>query len=349
MESRYALVGLNTGTVFVDLSVPTAPIYLGILPAQTTNPSVRDVKVLSDTAYVTSEAADHGMQIFDLTRLRLVAAPPVTFTVDAHYSQIGRAHNVVVNATAQEAYVVGSQDDDRDCGAGLHIIDLSVPLSPTFKSCFSADGYTHDAQCVAYHGPDPDYFGQQICFNFNTDTLTIVDVSGKPVQISRSSYTGSSYPHQGWLTEDQRFLVMNDEGDEADFGHNTRTRIWDVSDLDAPFVSGLFDGPNPSVDHNLYVHEKYVYAANYSSGMQILDAGDICNGNLTLAAYFDTHPEDNAVAYSGAWSAYPYFASGIVIVSSIAEGLFVLQHDLGPAGDQDCPTEFNYFPLIAMP
>ena len=33
--------------------------------------------------------------------------------------------------------------------------------------CFDDDGYTHDAQCVIYNGPDEDYQGQEICFNSN--------------------------------------------------------------------------------------------------------------------------------------------------------------------------------------
>ena len=34
------------------------------------------------------------------------------------------------------------------------MIDMHNPLVPTFAGCFSADGYTHDAQCINYDGPD---------------------------------------------------------------------------------------------------------------------------------------------------------------------------------------------------
>ena len=52
-------------------------------------------------------------------------------------------------------------------------------------------------------------------------------------QLSRVGYTGAEYVHQGWLSEDQRFFFMNDELDEyrSDDPMNTRTRVWDVSDL----------------------------------------------------------------------------------------------------------------------
>lgn len=35
------------------------------------------------------------------------------------------------------------------------------------------------AQCVIYTGPDAKYQGKEICFNYNEDSLTIVDVSDK--------------------------------------------------------------------------------------------------------------------------------------------------------------------------
>ena len=41
---------------------------------------------------------------------------------------------------------------------GLHAVDVSNPLNPTFAGCFAEDGYTHDAQCVIYNGPDARYF-----------------------------------------------------------------------------------------------------------------------------------------------------------------------------------------------
>ena len=37
---------------------------------------------------------------------------------------------------------------------GLHAIDVSDPLNPQFAGCYDEDGYTHDAQCVIYRGPD---------------------------------------------------------------------------------------------------------------------------------------------------------------------------------------------------
>jgi hypothetical protein len=79
---EYALVGRSSGTAFVDISNPTRPIYVGNLPTRTAVSSWRGIKVFSNHAFMVSEAIDHGIQVFDLTRLRDVTAPPVTFRGD---------------------------------------------------------------------------------------------------------------------------------------------------------------------------------------------------------------------------------------------------------------------------
>ena len=42
---EYAIVGLNNGTAFIDISQPANPVYLGKLPTHTTNSLWRDIKV----------------------------------------------------------------------------------------------------------------------------------------------------------------------------------------------------------------------------------------------------------------------------------------------------------------
>ena len=68
----------------------------------------------------------------------------------------------------------------------------------------------------------------------------------------------------------------------------------------------------------------YVYQSNYESGLRILDIEDI--SNPVEVAYFDTDPISNRISFEyGVWSSYPYFKSGIVVISSMEQGLFVLQ------------------------
>jgi len=327
---EYALVGRSTGTAFVDISNPIQPIYVGNLPPHTLPSAWRGIKVFANHAFIVSEAVDHGMQVFDLTQLRNVTAPPVTFSETAHYAGFGSTHTLAVNTSTGFAYAVGT----RTCEGGLHVVDVRTPAAPRTAGCFSLDGYTHETQCVVYTGPDTVYRGREICLNSNEDTLTIVDATDKleQVQLARTGYGGSAYTHQGWLTEDQRFFLVNDEGDEQAFRHATRTWIWDVSDLDAPTLLTYYDGPTPSIDHNLYVRGNLVYETNYRSGLRVLDASAVAQGALRELAFFDIYPLDDNPSFNGAWTSYPFFSSGSVVVNGIEQGLFVVRPRVSPTG-----------------
>jgi choice-of-anchor B domain-containing protein len=324
---EYALVGRSSGTAFVDLSDPYHPIYLGNLPRPTESSDSlwRGIKVYANHAFIVSEAANHGMQIFNLTRLRNVVSPPVTFTEDAHYSGFLRAHTIAINEETGFAYAAGSRAGIT-CESGLHMVDIHNPLAPVFAGCVGQDGYTHETQCVSYHGPDTIYLGHEICFSSNEDTLTIVDVTNKsaPVQLSRTTYTGVGYTHQGWLTENQAYFLLDDELDEVRTGVNSSTYIWNIADLDAPSMTGVYRGPSTSIDHNLYIRGNRAYESNYRSGLRILDISNIGAASLSEVAFFDVFSIDDLPQFNGAWSNYPFFSSGIVIVGGIEQGLFVL-------------------------
>lgn len=185
---EFAIIGLEDGTGFVEITNPSGPVYLGKLPTHTFSSSWRDIKTYANHAYIVSEASNHGMQVFDLTQLLTVTSGPLTFSNTAHYSNVGNAHNIVINENTGYAYIVGGTNG---CGGGLHMVDISTPASPVQAGCYGGDGYTHDAHCVIYNGPDSTYVGNEICFCANEDTITIVDVTNKasPSQLSRTTYS----------------------------------------------------------------------------------------------------------------------------------------------------------------
>ncbi|MYB98494.1 MAG: choice-of-anchor B family protein, partial [Gemmatimonadetes bacterium] len=333
----WALVGRSDATAFVDLSDPTRPRYAGELPL--TEGAIenlwRDIKVYRDHAFIVADGAgSHGVQIFDLTQLRDAAGPPVTFAETARYDGIHSAHNIVINEETGMAYAVGSSMGGETCGGGLHMIDVRTPAEPVFAGCFadretgrSGTGYSHDAQCVVYQGPDEDYQGREICFGANETALSIADVTDRenPVAIARGEYPNVAYAHQGWLTEDHRYFFMGDELDEAQGGvERTRTLIWDVADLDDPLLLKEHFAETGTIDHNQYIRGNRLYQANLMSGLRVLDISDV--ENPVEIGFFDTVPDDTGLpAFGGAWSNYPFFESGIVVVSSWGEGLFVVR------------------------
>jgi choice-of-anchor B domain-containing protein len=341
---EYVIAGRENGTAIVDISDPKRPVYLANLPTSAIDNRIwRDIKVYADHAFIVSESLQHGMQVLDLTRLRNIdrADAPVTLTEDALYKQFETAHNIAINEDSGFAYAVGARNLDRslNCQGGLHMIDISEPTNPSFAGCFAEHGYMHDTQCVIYRGPDARFHGREICFNSNPpggglagpDFVSIADVTDKsaPVALSRTPYAGNSFSHQGWLTEDQAFFLHGDEGDELDFGHPTRTLVWDVSDLTAPAVVGTYFSSAEATDHNMYVKNRYVFQSNYRAGLRVLDLRSVTAGDLREVAFFDVYPPNDDPGFGfGTWSNYPYFNSGVVAVHGY-QGLWLLKPRLG--------------------
>ncbi len=323
---EYALMGLGNGTAFVDITDPVNPIYLGKLPTHTDSSTWRDIKVYNDHAFIVSEAGGHGMQVFDLTRLRNVTNAPETFTEDAHYDGFGHCHNIVINEETGYAFAVGTST----FGGGPHFVNIQDPVNPVAAGGFSGDNYCHDAQVVIYNGPDSDYTGREIFFGSNEDRISIVDVTNKnnPIAISNGFYGSVDYTHQGWLTEDQRYFMIGDELDESNFGFNTRTIIFDLSDLDNPVVHFEYEADVAAIDHNGYVKGNEFYLSSYRAGLRVFDISDIENQNMAETKFFDTYPTSNSARFDGAWSVYPYFASGSIVISDIDRGLFVVRDHL---------------------
>lgn len=323
---EYAIVGTTNSTAFVDISDPVNPIFLGRINTETSTSYWRDVKVYNNHAFIVADAVGaHGMQVFDLTRLRLGVDADLTYTPDTVYTGVNSCHNIVINESEGYAYLVGC----NTYSGGVTFIDISNPTNPVDVGGHSADGYTHDAQVVTYNGPDTDYTGQEILIASNANKVVILDVTNKSsvVKISEISYSQIGYTHQGWFTDDQRYFILGDETDEQNYGINTRTLVFDFLDLDNPTLSSTYSGPTTAIDHNGYVLGDKFYLANYRAGLRVLDITNIsaASNSMTEIGYFDTYPTSNGTAFNGAWSVYPYFASGNIIISDIERGLFVVR------------------------
>jgi choice-of-anchor B domain-containing protein len=322
---------------------PENPVLVGVLPTRGTPDYVlwRDAKVLGNYAYIVSEVSGSGLQIFDLTQLR-GRTDPTIFTSTASYDEFSYAHNIHINEATETAYVVGS----NTCGngeenGGLHMVDLSDPVNPTFAGCAVVDdagnqpesnNYVHDVECVVYDGPDRTYRGREICFGSNENAVVIYDVTDRsaPRILSATTYENATYTHQGSLTEDRRYFLFADELDEQQHGINTTTYVLDVSDLDAPPEPKPFVQETEAIDHNMYVHGNRVIQSNYTAGVRILDftSASLAEGRLEEVGYFDVVPGTDFPEFAGTWSNYRFPGSGTLVASTIeneSAGMFVLQ------------------------
>ena len=117
-------------------------------------------------------------------------------------------------------------------------------------------------------------------------------------------------------------------------GHTT-TYVVDITDLAWPVFRGVYHSPVRSIDHNQYVIDGVSYQSNYGSGLRVVDVRSVAatNGSsdgFMQAGFFDCRPEDDAVGgevtFDGAWSVYPYFKSGYILLNSIERGVFSLKY-----------------------
>ena len=322
-NKEYALMGLNIGTAFVDITNPNEAIYLGKLQTASQNSSWRDIKVFNNYAFIVSEAPNHGMQVFDLTKLRNVTNAPANLTADTRYTGFGNAHNIVINEDTGFAYAVGTSGFN----GGPHFVDITDPLNPVAAGGYAMDDYSHDAQVITYNGPDNDYSGKEILIGSNENEVAIVDVTDKtsPKSISTVTYSNIGYTHQGWFTEDHKYFIVGDELDETGFGFDTRTLIFDFTDLDNPSLKMTYTGPTSAIDHNGYVKGNTFYLASYTAGIRTIDISGIAGEVMTEIGFFDTYPQHNNAAFNGVWNVYPYLPSGNIIISDIDRGLFIVR------------------------
>ena len=297
--------------------------------------SWREIKTYKNYALIVSDGSGdhHGIQFFDLTHLRGVVTPK-HFTEDAHYD-LGSIHDIVVNEGSGFAYAVGVNGGGEGCGGGLHMVDIHASAAlPKFAGCFadagtgrSKTGYTHDAQCVMYHGPDKRYTNHEICMSSNETTISIQDVTDKKnvKVLSHADYPTVGYTHQGWFTEDQKYFYLDDELDEElatfrqDPPYGTRTMVFDMSDLEQPIMKKEYIGPTKAIDHNQYVRGNRLYQSNYEAGLRILDISDPLNPRE--AGYLNTYTGPITANFAGIveQNFYPFFKNGAIGVVSIRQ------------------------------
>mmetsp|Transcript_6501 Transcript_6501/g.23034 ORF Transcript_6501/g.23034 Transcript_6501/m.23034 type:complete len:143 (+) Transcript_6501:122-550(+) len=138
---------------------------------------------------------------------------------------------------------------------------------------------------------------------------------------------------------------MGDEVDEeTGVVATVSTYYFDVSSLLTLKYEGIHASDYIGVDHNLYIDGKLSYHADYTAGMRVRTT-DFAKGTKEVG-FFDVAPDyitgytdgeiGNGVAdvlpsegefiWLGSWSLYPFFASGVVAVSSVDRGLFLLKY-----------------------
>lgn len=301
-----ALMGSDEGTHVIDCTIPTAPVQTGLIPTEVPGTffnTWRDIKVWGDYAYVVSEAYG-GMQIIELTD----PDSPTKLTLWGA-TLWSNAHNIALDEAAGLAYVCGTD-------TGTHVIDVgSNPTSPTLVFSLGAP-YSHDLEAQNGYAYFADFFG---------NTFQIYDTSQLPTSLSRLStraMPGSQNSHSMWPTRDGLYCVATNES------LGGPVSIWDVSVKRLPqMIASYSTGPAMAIPHNPYVADRLAHLSYYTEGYRLLDLTDPANPEEV--GFYDTSSIP-AGGYDGAWGVYVQPRSGIVYISDVQNGLFVLKPTASP-------------------
>ena len=294
---EYAVIGSTMGTHIIDVTNPTQSYEAAFVPgAQQYNVTHRDFFHMDHYLYCVCDQGTSTLQIIDISNL-----PNSVNVVYDSDSLISTSHNMFIDTLNKKLY---STNGD--------VLDISNPISPSFL--FNMGFSCHDL----YVDNDTGYF------NCGGNGLQIYEMTTNSPQ-----YVGSltSYPHQGgnhsgWKKDNIYTL--------ADENHGYSLKMIDVSDLNNLQVIALFNSEvdSMSIPHNLIIRDKFVYVSYYHDGLQIFDITD--PAAPIKAGYYDTYLPDNHNGFAGNWGVDPLLPSGIILVSDVQSGLFVLEFDYNP-------------------
>lgn len=325
---EYAFIGLGQGVAFVDITEPDVPTVVGF---NGRGCSIwGDIATLGEFAYSVMDfqctaGSTTGVRIHDLSQIDtgqvdFVREVFAVLSPAGGLTSLQHAHNLTICEESGFLYLVGT----NLFGGGLTILDLNdVPTSPTLAGGWS-EGGIHDLVVHLYD--DGPLAGREIVFAAAEDEgLAIIDVTDKSnvFTVSRSIYPNIAFAHYCWLDEKQKYLFLGDELDElATINLPTTTYIFDVEDIENPvFVRSLTNGTF-AIDHNMTGRNGQLYEANYTTGLRVFDISDI--NAIQEIAWLDTYPESDSQSFRGAWGVYADFPSGLIVVSDIQRGLFIM-------------------------
>ena len=129
--------------------------------------------------------------------------------------------------------------------------------------------------------------------------------------------TGGRFTHNAWLTNDGRYLFTTDEVPGRPL------EGWDLRDPFAPRKVTEFIAAPGSIPHNVLIDGSRLLVSHYTEGVQLLD---IANPEQPRRlGFYDTYPGGPG-GFNGAWGAYIFPGSNLIVVSDINGGLFVVQY-----------------------
>lgn len=305
--TEYALMGLRNGISIVSLADPANAAEVAFVPGQ--NSTWRDIKTRGNYAYVTTDqpGSTEGLVIIDLSNLpNSVSWTNWNPDIPDIGGVLNNCHNLYIDEFGY-AYLTGCNLND---GGVIYVDVFTDPANPAYAG-HAPPVYSHDV-----------YVRDNILYTseITLGQFGVYDVSDKAdTQLLAGADTPFRFTHNTWLSDNGQVLFTTDERANAPVAAYDVSDLNDIKELDQfrPAATLGLD----VIPHNVHVYNEYLVISYYTDGCIIVDATR--PDNLIEVGNYDTFLGDDG-GFSGAWGAYPFLPSGLVLVSDIQGGLFVL-------------------------
>lgn len=300
---RFALTGISSGLSIVEVTNPAAPRNIGIIAGPESQ--WREVKTYRELVYVTTEARPHGLDIIDMS------VPDHPVKVRTWDLTLASAHTIWIDAESGLAFVNGTRNAAGQA-TGMRILSLEPdPRNPREIGSFTPF-YIHDS-----------YLRGNVLYAsaINDGFQALLDVTD-PTNVRELTrfFTGGRFTHNSWLTPDGRYLFTTDERTGRPL------EGWDLVNPLAPRKVAEYIGNPNSIPHNVMIDGNRLLVSHYTEGAHLLDVSN--PERPQLLGFYDTY-EGPATGFAGAWGAYIFPGSDLIVVSDINGGLFVVRY-VGP-------------------
>lgn len=308
---EYAIVCAASGTHFIDVTVPTAPVAVDFVQGRRNNCIWREAKTYQNYAYLVSDdASPNSLQIVDLSYL-----PDSVHVVYDDDNIFERAHTIFIDGDKLYAGIVNGGSTGY---ASMAVYSLANPTNPTLIRKLDMDYTVPSSVHDMFVRNDTVYasgsWSGLYIYKFDANQFSLLG--------SLTTYVDQGYNHSSALTDDGNYLFFTDEVPDG-----MDIKVLDVSDMNNLTVVHNFHSHDLATPHNPFIKDNILYMAYYQDGLQ---AYDISTAASPLpVGYFDTYPANPpgtypSPAYAGAWGAYPWLPSGVILVNDMQSGLFVL-------------------------
>jgi choice-of-anchor B domain-containing protein len=290
---RFALIGTSVGLAIVEVSDPRRPRRVALIAGEPN--AWREVKTYGPYVYVTTEAKT-GLDIVDMSD------PDRPEKVRTWNETFNSAHSLWIDQDRGLLYAHGT-------ATGMHVLDLSRdPTNPRELSVF-AGFYIHDS-----YGRGDRLYAAAIYDGF----LSILDV-GDPSRVRELSRfsTGGRFTHNAWLTRDGRYVFTTDERPGRPL------EGWDIRVPESPRKVSEYIARTGTIPHNVMVDGDRLLVAHYTEGVRLLDVRD--PERPAVLGFYDTY-DGTSTGFAGAWGAYIFPGSNLIVVSDINGGLYVIEY-----------------------